>query len=59
MLFSHENILPFVTIWLLHLGHCTKLNKAEKDEQYMASVLHRIEKKEKKKTHKTVEKWLL
>ena len=40
-------------------GHCTKLNKAEKDEQYMASVLHRIEKREKKKTHKTVEKWLL
>lgn len=40
-------------------GHCTKLNKAEKDEQYMTSVLYRIEKTEKKKTHKTVEKWLL
>ena len=44
---------------MIRLGGCTKLNNAEIDEQCMATVLHRIQKKKKKKTHKTVERCLL
>lgn len=42
---------------MIRLGGYTMLNKAEIDEQCMATVLHRIQKK--KKTHKRVERCLL